>query len=909
MTPGTTIGHYNILRPLGKGGMGEVYLAHDTKLDRDVAVKVLPESLRNDPERLARFRREAKAAASLQHSNIGTIHALEEIDDSLFIVMEYVDGQTLAEAIPEGGMDLDAFFATFIPLADALAHAHDQGRVHRDIKPGNIMIAKDGTPKILDFGLARIMPVEESSAPDTEAPTKTMKPAEPDPSAMHDGPRIMGTPQYMSPEQAEGRELDHRTDIFSFGVVMYEALRGRRPFGGETYASVISSILKDEPTAITEFKGDLSRDLWRVIRHSLEKDRRRRTQSMSEIQRDLEEVQAEVASGLVATEIVPGSPSVPTAGSWWSQRVVLAVGIILALTLGFIAAWILKPVPERPLRKFDFAVTPFEGGLYNGPALSPDGTMIAYSENGQLWIRNLDQTTPRLLPGTEGAVRPFWSPESDFVGYFVQRDGIVALRKMAVQGGSSLLLTEVTGTLARGAAWHPDGILVFGINQDGRSDSSSVLYRVSAQGDDPEAFATADSSLGHQGLIYPSLLPDGFTFLYAAVGSEPGGDLVVQRGEARYVVWEDSVSRLAFPVYSPTGHIVFQRGFPQSQGVWALAFDTKALSARGDPFPVASNGRYPTVSTDGTLVYAMGQGDSPNQLVSLDRQGQVTRVDVPRGGLMSPSISPEGQLVAFAASSQGNWDIWLFNLERGTSRRLTSGPQWESWPVWSPDGRGLAFQMFGRGGGGIFWRAADGSGDVHRLVGVRDGFTVPLSWSDDGRHLLYQTVESAPPDLWSVALKGEAPPLAAGRPVPFTQTDFAESGGRFSPDGRYVAYHTNESGQHEVYIKSFEEAASQWQVYVGRGLSPRWRGDGEELYYVAGGTLLAVSLRVAGNAIEPGTPETLFTVPDGVNLVNFDVTPNGRQFWATQQAGSVGETTDTLIMVVQNWYSEFKDRE
>ena len=458
---GQTISHYKITSKLGEGGMGEVYLAGDTQLDRQVAIKVLPDAVRQDPERLARLRREAQAAASLKHPDIATIHALEEADGLLFIVMEYVEGETLTERIPADGMDLDSFFSTFIPLTDALAHAHENGRIHRDLKPANVMMTPEGIPKILDFGLARIEP-EEPAASDLDSQART---AATEPKAVADAPpsltqerAFLGTPAYMSPEQIEGKKVDTRTDLFSFGVLMYEALMGQRPFQGETVESIMGRILTEEPRSITEQNPIAPHQLWWIIRKCLQKDREQRTQSARELHTDLMTAQQEVASGpvLVDANTVALPPEKPMA--WWRQPAAIAAVVVLALVIGLAAAWLFKPLPEPPLRKFALPIEPFSNPTDNGPAISPDGTMLAYTEKGRLWIRDLANLQARQIADSEGAEQPFWSPGSDYVGYVAANE----LRKVVARGGPSTTLCRLAHSL-RGAAWRTDGTIVFSV--------------------------------------------------------------------------------------------------------------------------------------------------------------------------------------------------------------------------------------------------------------------------------------------------------------------------------------------------------------------------------------------------------------------------------------------------------------
>lgn len=417
MNTGQTLGHYGIIRPLGEGGMGEVYLAEDPRLKREVAIKVLPESVSKDPERLKRFRREAEAAARLRHPNIATIHALEE-EDVLFIVMEYVEGETLSDRIPAAGMDLDAFFSTFIPLADGLAHAHENGRIHRDLKPANIMITADGTPKILDFGLARIIPPATNKPQEigSEDDAKTMA-DEPlsDPSAMTQGPGLMGTPRYMSPEQAECEETDARTDLFSFGVIMYEAVTGQNPFEGKTLESILGRVLTETPKPVTDLKPATPYQLWSSIRRCLKKDRNRRTQTAQELHEDLRDVQQEIQSATVLVDASQSEIRNPKSAFIPLRPLTGVVLVLLLMTLAATLSRYFAPgPPDTPLLKFPLPLNNVTSNAWNGPVISPDGTMIAYTKEGLILIRDLDQLTPRILPGTYGGERLFWSPDSYF---------------------------------------------------------------------------------------------------------------------------------------------------------------------------------------------------------------------------------------------------------------------------------------------------------------------------------------------------------------------------------------------------------------------------------------------------------------------------------------------------------------
>ena len=951
---GQTLLHYRITRELGAGGMGQVYLADDTELNRQVALKVLPESVREDPERLCRFRTEAKSAAKLNHPNIAQIYALEEAmpaddgtDDGdrhdvgadtainrgsrhdvraycntplqspatspiLFIVMEYVPGKTLTGHIPQDGLALDRFFEWFLPLSDALAHAHEHHITHRDLKPENIMISQDGMPKILDFGLARIAhsapPPEEF---DSQAPTMTMDP-DGAPEILTVTPQFLGTPPYMSPEQASMEEVDHRTDLFSFGTVMYEALTGKRPFTGKTKTEIVSSVLKDEPVPVGEVKPDIPRDLERIVTRCLRKDLRARYQTALDLSHDLAQVQKDVETGVVAgpVSVVRDMPV------WRRPMAILGISI---LTLIIVTTWLLKPVPsvsEPPLRKFEMAVDLFGGvAAYNGPAISPDGTMIAYSQgdgwNGlSLWIRDLDTVTARELPDTRDAFRPFWSPNSDFVAYFTLNPW--ALRKVAVAGGPSIHLCDMPANLsfARGGVWRPDGTIVFSVTP--AFSDAGVLYTVPSQGGEPVVFAVADSSLDRLGLIYPALLPDG-ALLYAATVGETDGALMVQKGQERRVILPIRGERAAFPVYSPTGHIVYQRGFPESRGIWAVPFDAGLLGATGESFPVNPIGSYPTVSSDGTLVHRTGEAAfyPPGRLAWVDRQGRVKPAGKVWEGLSSVSLSPDGRKAAFTAEDE---DIRVYDFEQDTATRMTYDPALDMSPVWSPAGRWLAYQSYRSGFGDIYVRRTDGSGNAELLVGGPEG-VAPGSWSRDGRHLIYfKESDGTGYDIWYTTLhEKDGTVVLDGTPQVFLRTSYYEGWSRLSPDGRYLAYSSNESGQYEVYVRPFPNGDSKWQVSLDGGRYPQWSPEGGELFYLEEamaadrGPIMAVPVEMSGG-FRPGRVRKLFDAPEDVDLAEFDVSADGRRFLAIQRVGKA-EQPQITITVVQNWAKEFEGRE
>ena len=947
MNENTILAHYRILRPLGKGGMGEVYLALDTKLDRQVALKVLPEAVSRDPERLARFRREAKAAAGLQHPNIATVYALEEAtpDDNgnaapssspiHFITMEYVDGVSLADCIPADGMDVGDpnavgrtqgsplhFFDVFIPLADALAHAHENRRVHRDLKPANLMIAKDGTPKILDFGLAQIFRIPHSAfripdEVDTQTETKSIDPAElnkpvhppSDPSAMAQGPKLMGTPAYMSPEQAQMQETDHRTDIFSFGVVMYEALTGRKPFEGESRQSLLGRIINDTPEPITAINPVTPYLLWHLIDRSLRKHRDQRLQTARELHTDLCGIRKEIESG---TNLVDASnpsirqsvnPSIPL-------RPVYAVVVALLLAaVTATAAWFLKADPpvEPRLRRF---ALPIEATvtIFDSPVLSPDGTMIVYTRgsgsNSRLWIRDLDRTEPRELPITSGGMRPFFSPDSRYIGYF----GLAGLYTISKDGGpASPVCNLPANAFPRGAVWTPDGRIIYGMNEGLQDPAGGSLYVVSARGGTPERFLAPDTTAGERGVIYPMLLPDGKTLVASITLRDGTGTLSAVSGGRRIELVRHAGDVLAYPAYAATGHLVYQRGFQAdrsvSSSVWGILFDAENTSPTEEPFLIADKAIHPSVSSDGSLLYsappttALGR----NRLVWVDRSGRITgTIGQEQTGLQGPALSPDEDRVAVSALDQNSYDIWAHDVSRGTMQRLTFDPFREAYPVWSHDGTRLAFYSFKRDSYDSYVIPADGSSGAEPLITGAD-VDVVMDWSSDGRYVLYQSLRFGGWDL--LYLSGDE------ARVQLTDTPYGEYYPQFSPDGKYVAYTSDVSGRTDVYVTRFPSGQGKWQVSVDGGNLPRWSRKGDELFFISGNTLMAVDVH-PGASFNTGIPVALFSSDNVVpplqitEDIGYDVSHDGR-FVMVQQM-EVGEQGAPVITLVQNWAREFE---
>ena len=851
-----------------KAVWGEVYLAGDTKLKREVAIKVLPASLRDDPERLRLFRREAEAAARLKHPNIATIHALEEgIEQGAvtFIAMEYVEGKTLADALPSGGMSLEAFFDTFVPLADALAHAHELGRTHRDLKPANIMLAADGTPKILDFGLARVEQEEDAEpTADSEAPTRA-------PRSLVDSGQLVGTPAYMSPEQAERKAVDARTDLFSLGVVMYEALTGRRPFRGESLESLIGRILEAEPEPVTVVNPATPYLLWNVIRQCLVKDREDRIQTARQLRSELRAVRNEIDGGtvLVDARALPKPPSV------WR----LAVPVLVAAT-AFLALWLLgnktpdaateAPVrlslnlpAEAPLSFLDTAL----GGIGRPAlALSPDGRFLVYVAEQKLYLRPMDRNEATPIPGTEGAYGPFFSPDGEWVGFFAGNQ----LKKVGLSGSLPVVLSEAP--VAYGASWSSDGEIVSSI-RDGRA-----LVRIPDLGGPPKPFSISDVPL------WPWVVPGGRAFL-----ANNGVDIVavsLDTGESTVLLKGGDAPR-----YLPTGQLVYE----QRGQLFAAPFDPKRLELTGAPVPVLDGirseefgGAQYTFSDAGTLVYAPGGAVGEGSLVWVDRNGDEEALPFPPEVFASFSLSPQSDRLAISVLNT-TWDIWIYDLTRGTRSRVTRNA---TSPVWSPDGNEVVYKGVPDG---LFRIAVDSSEEPDVITG--DQWFQPSSYTPDGSLLLLASIEPTTGwDIWILSAE-------ESRPKPFIQTAANESFPVFAPGGGWLAYHSDLDGDYHVYVEPYPRTGERFRASADPGEDPVWSPDGTELFYRdLYGQMMAVPIQTAPK-FSAGTPRQLF---DGGYLnirgPSFNIGPDGQRFLMVKRGDA--ETSTTELRVVLNWFDE-----
>jgi len=881
---GRTLGHYRIVAKVGEGGMGEVYRAHDERLDRDVAVKVLPEAVAEDAQRLARFEREAKLLASLSHQNIATLYGLEEHEGQRFLVMELAEGETLAERIKKGPVAVDDALELAKQIAEGLEAAHEVGIIHRDLKPANVMVSPEGKVKVLDFGLAKAWQPEGSDIDVTHSPTLTAQ--------MTAAGVLLGTAAYMSPEQARGKPVDKRTDIWAFGCVLFEMLTGCRAFAGESLSETSAAILKEEPDWSTLPSGTPAA-VRTVLRRCLAKDRNRRLHDIAD---------ARIAIEDLATEDLP-TAGAPARRPWrsalpWLVAAVAAVCAVVAVWTGR------REVSSSRGGAVRLVVSvPHDHRLVIGSdaalALSPDGSQIVYSASSppgsrpRLWLRRLDEFDATPIPGTEGAVGPFFSPDGQWLGYFAQG----ALAKVFVNGGTPIQVCHV-GQVVPGATWGSDGTIIF------TNRPNFGLSRVSADGGTPEPLTTLDFASGETAHGWPLLLPDGTGVLFTILEREGTHIAVLSLADGK-------VRRLARGLgaarYLPTGHLVFA----QAEGLAAAGFDPQKLDLTSSPV-IVLDGVYSipaalgiglaafSVSDNGTLAYLPGGvAAGRNRLVWVDRDGRTRLATRDAGAYEWPKISPDGRRIAVTNRTKtGATSTWILDIERDSRSRLT--PEGDSiLPVWTPDGRQIVFGSVASDSGvvNIYRKSADGSGEIDRLLDGKNP-RFPGSWSPDGLRLaLTEWSPDTMRDIWILTLNGEH------QAVPMISTPYDEHSPFFSPDGRWLAYVSDESGRPEVYVQSYPAGRGRWLVSTSGGTEPVWSADGTELFYRGGDAVMAVPVRTEGE-FAAAAPSMLFDKPlkRGIyDSPSYDVTADGERFLMIERDL---DSAPTQVNVVLHWGQE-----
>ncbi len=880
LQPGSRLGPYEILAPIGAGGMGEVYRARDPRLGREVAIKVLPASFSNDADRLRRFEQEARAAGVLNHPNITAVHDIGTVDGAPYIVTELLDGETLRSRMAGGALAPRRAIDYAIQIAHGLAAAHGKGIVHRDLKPENLFVTKDGRVKILDFGLAKLTQ-HDNFRSQTDLPTAAVS-TEPG--------IVMGTLGYMSPEQVRGRASDARSDIFSFGAVLYEMLAGRKAFHGDSAADTMSAILREDPPELSSTNRLIAPALDRIVRHCLEKDPEARFHSAHDLAFDL--------------GALSGNQSVDTqvsrAVSSRLRPTTVALVALSAISLALAAALFLLPkrraAPEtaEPVGRFTLPVpsgtTYAPNEVSPGLALSPDGTRIVVEslEGGRsrLFLRDLASEKSIPLEGTWGANTPFWSPDSRFIAFFADQK----LKKIPAAGGPAEELCDVRfGWMG---TWSSQGTILFSELPPGEPG----IHRVSDKGGEKTRVATSNSTLG----MWPQFLPDGRRFLYLGIrlqnGNLVGRDLRVGSLDSRdeFLVGPFD-SRFE---YARSGHLVYVRG----GNLFGQPFDEKAAAFSGEPVLLAENVHYfigpanASFSVSQAGVVAYRAAPLPLRVVWLDRKGATV------GALGQPAvveglrISPDGKRVAVDITDLriGTSDLWVSELSGGVSTRLNSSELDEVYPVWSADGTKLLFRSDEKGPPDVH-EITVGQPDSERAVLENPGVQQAEDVSLDGRLLVFLNDMSPRADIWLLPLIGES------KPVPWIRSAFFEANPRFSPDGRWIAYDSDESGDTEIYVARTEGGGEKKRLSPSGGRKPRWRRDGRELYYIASdGAVMAVPIAL-GPTLESGAPEPLFRVETGVE--NYDVLPDGSRFLVSTRLEQVPESP---LRVLMNWDAVLK---
>ena len=877
LTPNTQLGPYSILSPLGAGGMGEVYRARDTRLDREVAIKVLPAALAADKERILRFEREAKALATLSHPNIAAIYGFEEHDGKRLLIMELAEGETLAERLTRGALPLDESLETSRKIAEALEAAHDKGIVHRDLKPANIKITQDGTVKVLDFGLAKAMVGEGGSIP-SMSPTEVVN--SPTITAEFTRPGvILGTAGYMSPEQARGRSIDKRTDIWAFGCVLFECLSGARLFAGETVTDSLGAILHKEPEWAL-LPPNTPPTIQLLLRRCLAKDRNKRLRDIGDARIEIENALADpLASSL---GLARSAISVEGPRRRLLSRVLMVAALLAAGAGG--AALTQRFRPEPPVRKFEITAPDLQPD--RGVAISPDGQKIAYVSNDQLWIRELNRLEPQPLPDSADARNPFWSPDSEYIGFM----RLGQLWKSAVRGGASVLCRmNQPATGVGGAGWGENGRIVFATGQSG-------LYEVMTKGGDPRTLLEPNAEVGEVDFHAAAMLPDGRGALFVVHGRKgPDTISLFREGSAKVLTCQQG-ERLDHPLYSPTGHILYQRS-GTTPGIWALPFSLSQLEVIGEPFLVVPDAVHPSFSTDGTLVYVPGSASLGLRIGWADRQGQILgAIGQPQLEIFTPALSPDGTRVAVSARDNDTFDLWIHDVSRGTKTRFTFSPRDEAGPRWTPDGLNVGYSVRGEG-----WaiKPADGVGPQRDM-----GEGVPGCFTPDGSAVVLVRMgdeTQTKRDLWYIPLDG------AGENRLLVGTAANETRPALSPDGRYLAYLSDESGNDEVYLTRFPGGEGKWQVSVDGGYNPRWSRNGTELLFTQSGSLMSTEVQTEPSLVL-GKPTKLFDgEKSGIHLWRgYDAAPEGDRLIVIYTEGQTQSMPN--ITVVENWFAEFKDR-
>ena len=887
---GTRVGIYEVTGKLGEGGMGEVYRAHDTTLDRDVALKVLSEAFTADADRLSRFQREAKVLASLNHPNIGAIHGLESAGETEALVLELIEGPTLADRIAEGAIPVDEALTIAQQIAEALEAAHDQGIVHRDLKPANVKVRPDGTVKVLDFGLAKAVTSGPSGTSGADNPTISLT------GATQMG-MIIGTAAYMAPEQAKGKAVDKRADIWAFGVVLYEILTGRRAFSGEDVSDTLAAILRDK-VQMDQLPSDTPPRVRRILNACLQRDPKQRIHDIGDLRLALEGA-FETTVTEVAESTATDQQPVWRQALTWALPALLFGGLVVGGVLWIVseppnssvARALLTPPPSVPLAAVSFD---------NNVTLTPDGSQVVYrgSLDGRshLFVRQFDDFEATPLSGlTSNPRNPFISPDGNWIGFF---DASSSVQRVSIRGGPPLTITDNLGGPPRGGSWGPDDTIVYAT-----AAPDAGLLRVPVGGGEPEVLTMPNGDQGEINHWWPEFLPGGQHVLFTIQTSGP-----LENAQIAVLSLETGEYEVLFPGgsgarYMPSGHIVYG----VNGTLRAVEFDLATLTVTSDPIPVADGVLMgPTgasnfsVGQDGSFVYISGSvsGTASIELAWVDRSGREEVLALAPSTYFDPMVSPDGTQVALRMiNEEGNSDVYIYDVARNNLTQFTFHEAPDCCPVWSPDGERIVFTSARDGGFNGYVKNADGTGDV-ALVAEAGGW-ISYDWSDDGETVVFSGGNA----LYSVS-------VSDGVITPIVESDFSEGRPALSPDEQWIAYESDEDGDLDVYVRPFPDIDNgKWKVSTDGGASPLWSPDGTELYYLYGDTMMAASITTEPS-FNAGNPIDLFEGRYfGVPVFkNFDLSPDGTRFLMMKQSGN--QSDDSLaplgLVVVFNWFEELQ---
>ena len=913
LSTGDKLGAYEILAPIGAGGMGEVYQARDTRLRRDVAIKVLPATLAHDPERMARFEREARLLASLDHPNIGVIYGIEENAGTPALILGFIEGPTLAERIAAGPVPLEESIEIARQIAEALEYAHERGVIHRDLKPANVKITPEGSVKVLDFGLAKALTGDGESSSASVANSPTISPTL-SMRATQAG-IILGTAAYMAPEQAKGKTVDRRADIWAFGVVLFEMLTGEPLFGGETIAEILASAMKEEPK-LDRLPTSTPPAIRRLIERCLNKDPRLRLRDIGEARIALQNANNQPEPPVIAAAKAPPAGKLP-----W-----VAAGVMTALAaVALWSPWRTEKPVERPLVRLDVDLgadvsmpVPSTGGTEI--AISPDGTRLAYISGtpSRLFLRRLDQRAATELAGTEDAAKPFFSPDGLWVGFIAGRK----LNKISVDGGAVVTLGDARNF--GGASWSEDDSIFVS------EAITKGLLRIPPGGGQSETIATMGTA--ETALDLPQILPGGKAILFSVNRGQGASrntiEVLTLADRRRKVVAHGGTSPRYLPTSSRSGHLIYVI----RATMFAVPFDLTKLEARGTPVPVLDDVAYqsgtgasqfdfsPAPAGHGTLVYrkaAGGAAAGQRMLQWLDSSGKTEPLSSTPGDYLEPVLAPDGKRIALALSDEGGVsDIWVYDPQRDAMTRLTSGGADYRFPVWSPDARYVVFESRDKG---ILQARADGAGQPEQLMEGK-GVRIPWSFTPDGRRLAYADYESDRRQIWTVPITDEGGRLKAGQPGPFLKDSFRDANPSFSPDGRWLAYSSGtaarphresiQPGESEVYVRAFPPPSSgpgeQWQVSNNGGVSPRWSRNSHDLFYRAGDQIMAVSYSVRGGTFVPEKPRVWIAKLGGTM---WDLAPDGKRVLVAAAIRSSGAPEhEHEVVFLENIFDYLRQR-